>query len=88
MIAKDIAEHQDDYLPWAVDGYFITRLGEKLVHLKRQDESKKNGYGLSGVIEYTDLRKHATAQFDARNLHMFLRMAKQMPGEQGSCTIL
>lgn len=88
MIAKDIAEHQDDYLPWAVDGYFINRSGRKLVYLKRQVDVKERGAGLSGVIEYTDLSKDAAAQFEAKKIQMFIHMAKQMPDSHGSCNIL
>lgn len=55
-IVNDIKEHQDEYLPGAVDGYFINRMGHQLLHLQRQDSK---GTDVTGCIEYNDLRKQS-----------------------------
>jgi mRNA deadenylase 3'-5' endonuclease subunit Ccr4 len=45
-IVRDIKDHQEDFLPSAVDGYLINRMGHQLVHLKRSDFrwEKCNGF--------------------------------------------
>jgi hypothetical protein len=53
-IVKDIKSYQDDFMPYAIDGYFINRMGCKLVHLKREDSDEKS---VSGIIEYNNLLK-------------------------------
>jgi hypothetical protein len=65
QIVQDIATHQDDFLPSQVDGYFINRMGHELVHLKRKDGDNK---GVTGFIEYNDLRKHSMDWYDHQKL--------------------
>ena len=66
-IVKDIDEHQDDYLPHMVDGYYINRLGHELVHLKRKDSVGKD---VTGYIEYNDLRKDSIEFYNGKKAEM------------------
>lgn len=65
-IVNDINEYQDDYLPMEVDGYFINRMGHELVHLKRDGS---DGKGVTGFIEYNDLRKQSMDYYDIQKLN-------------------
>lgn len=64
-IIQDIENHQDDFLPSQVDGFFINRMGHDLVHLKRSDCDNN---GVTGFIEYNDLRKHSMDYYDQQKL--------------------
>eukprot|EP01035_Chromulina_nebulosa_P023285 gene23285-30179_t len=61
QVIDDIDKHQDDFLPSQVDGYFINRMGHELVHLKRAD---CDGKGVTGFIEFNDLRKQSMDYYD------------------------
>lgn len=65
QIVNDIKENQEDYLPSEVDGYFINRMGHELVHLKRDGS---DGKGVTGFIEYNDLRKQSMDFYDNQKL--------------------
>lgn len=54
-IIKDIESYPDDYLPDKLDGFYINRLNNKLVHLSRKG-AEKNSY--TGYIEYSDLKNN------------------------------
>jgi hypothetical protein len=60
-LIKDIDSHQNDFLPSEVDGYYINRMGHELVHLKR---SGCDGKGVTGFIEFNDLRKQSMDFYD------------------------
>lgn len=55
-IVQDIAKHQNDYLPCEVDGFYINKMGHKLIYLKRK---KCNGNTVTGIIEYNTLLKNS-----------------------------
>jgi hypothetical protein len=65
QIVEDIKRFQDDYLPSEVDGYFINRMGHELVHLKRKNSDAK---GITGFIEYNDLRRHSMDWYDYQKI--------------------
>jgi hypothetical protein len=62
-IVTDIKENQDDYLPAEVDGYYVNRMGHELVHLKRDGS---DGKGVTGFIEYNNLRKQSMDYYDTQ----------------------
>ena len=62
-IVKDIKDHQDDFLPSVVDGYFINRMGHELVHIKREGSDGKD---VTGFIEYNNLRRQSMDFYDGR----------------------
>jgi hypothetical protein len=87
-IVKDIKDHQDDFLPSQVDGYYINRMGHELVHMKR---SGCDGKGVTGFIEYNDLRRHSMDFYDAQKIkainYMVDEASKQAHKEAG-CSIM
>ena len=64
-IVEDIEIHQDDYLPAQLDGFYINRMGYELVHMKRSDST---GKGITGFVEYNDLRRKSMEYYDTKKL--------------------
>jgi hypothetical protein len=85
-IVLDIAKNQEDYLPSQVDGYSINRMGHELVHLKRSD---CDGKGVTGFIEYNDLRKQSMDYYDQQKLRA-INFVIDEPGKskQKYCSIM
>ena len=84
-IVQDIADHQDDYLPHRVDGFFVNRMGHELVHLKRRGT---DGSSVTGFIEYNDLRKDSMEFYDKKKIEVIdaaLRAASNK--NPGQCNI-
>jgi hypothetical protein len=89
-IVTDIKENQDDYLPSEVDGYYVNRMGQELVHLRRDGS---DGKGVTGFIEYNDLRKQSMDYYDTQKLaainHVMMNEAANNPTNiPTSCTIM
>lgn len=89
QIVNDIKENQEDYLPAEVDGYYINRMGHELVHLKRDGS---DGKGVTGFIEYNDLRKQSMDYYDNQKLNAInhvLSTAANNPTNVGSgCVVM
>jgi hypothetical protein len=68
-IVEDIKDHQDDFLPSQVDGFYINRMGHELVHpirnnqhtkrhKKKRKETKRNNNKQKNTIIHKKTRKH------------------------------
>jgi hypothetical protein len=88
-IVTDIKEYQDDYLPAEVDGYYVNHMGHELVHLKRDGS---DGKGVTGFIEYNNLRKQSMDYYDTQKLavinHVLKQAANNPTNIPTSCTIM
>ena len=76
QIVNDIQEHPEDYLPTEVDGYYIHRMGQELVHLQRDGS---DGKGITGLIEYNDLRKKSM-DYEYCRQQQFKKSVDNIPG--------
>ena len=88
QIVSDINDNQDDFLPAEVDGYYINRMGHEMVHLRREGS---DGKGVTGFIEYNDLRKQSMDYYDVQKLQAInhvLHSAAKNPVDVSSCTIM
>eukprot|EP01036_Dinobryon_divergens_P057061 gene57061-76193_t len=68
-IVKDIKDYQDDFLPSVVDGYFISRMGHELVHIKRDGSDGKD---VTGCIEYNDLRRQSMDFYNGQKFNFLI----------------
>jgi hypothetical protein len=59
-IVRDVKDHQEDFSPSKVDGYFFNRMGHELVHLKRAGSEGRN---VTGFIECNDIRNQSSMKF-------------------------
>ena len=86
QIVQDISNHQEDFLPAEVDGYFINRMGHELVHLKRAD---CDGKSVTGFIEYNDLRKQSMDWYDQQKLKVIHSLISESTKvKQPTCSIM
>lgn len=89
QIVLDIKDHQDDFLPAEVDGYFINRMGHELVHLKRKNS---DGKGVTGFIEYNDLRRQSMDFYDGQKIkatnYLVDEASKQKSSAKDVCNVM
>jgi hypothetical protein len=85
-IVEDIKDHQDDFLPSQVDGFYINRMGHELVHLKR---SGCDGKGVTGFIEYNDLRRQSMDFYDTQKIRAINFMVEEASKDRHKgCSIM
>ena len=91
-IVRDVKDHQEDFLPSKVDGYFLNRMGHELVHLKR---AGSEGRSVTGYIEYNDLRKQSMDFYDIQKIKAInhivdeaLKHGNKDKGGQTGCAIM
>jgi hypothetical protein len=83
-VVTDIEKHHDDYLPHSMDGYFVNRMGHELVHLRRHGTNQQ---GVTGFIEYNDLRKDSMEFYNKQKNELF-DTALRRTEKHASCSIL
>jgi hypothetical protein len=83
-VVTDIEKHQDDYLPHSVDGYFVNRMGHELIHLRRHGTNQQ---GVTGFIEYNDLRKDSMEFYNKQKIELF-DTALRRTEKHATCSIL
>lgn len=81
-ILKDISQHPTDYVPHRTDGYIIKRMGIHLVHLKREGA---DGSGVTGCVEYNELRKDSMTHFEREKAQ---KLAAAAQDNANKCTIM
>lgn len=81
-IIDDIDQHQDDFLPSALDGFYVNRMGYELVHMRREDAT---GKGITGFIEYNDLRRKSMEYYDTKKI---VGLAEAINKSKSNCAVM